>query len=254
MKIRAIYDLIDGFAPFSESMSFDNTGILVGDPNADVKTALICLDVTDDVINEAVSVGAELIISHHPIIFHPLKSVLTNDRVYRLIKNGLSVISAHTNLDKAYPGGVNDALTRALGLRNVEGVIPDGNGYIGYMGELIEEMTAEEFGLHVKAALGLSVLKYTPSDRKIKRVCVVGGSGGEYAYEAAKCGADAFVTGEVAHHEAIDAALYGYVIYEAGHYHTEIVYREQLKEMLDARCPGVKFLVSKQERPPMNVI
>ena len=250
MTVEAIYRAIDEIAPFSESMDFDNTGILVGDPQAEVTDALLCLDVTMRVLREALDCGAGLIISHHPVIFHKLGAVLRGDIVYELARSGVSVISAHTNLDKAYPFGVNHALAERLGLRDVRGIIRDGNACIAYMGELAQPMTEEAFGAQIKEALGLPSLRYTPANHMVCHIAVVGGAGGEYALEAAGCGADAFVTGEV-RHQAIAARACGVTLYEAGHYHTEIVYRRMLCDALTARCSGVRFHVSRSERPPM---
>ena len=254
MTVQEIYDIMNEIAPFSESMDFDNTGLLIGDPAAQVTRVLLCLDVTKAVLKEAVACGAELIISHHPIIFHPLRSLRKGDRAYEIVQSGVSVISAHTNLDKAFPFGVNHALASALGLENIHGVIPEGNGYIGFMGELSEAMTPEAFGERVKAALGRKFVSYTPADKMLRKVCVVGGAGGEYWSAAKAFGADAFVTGEVAQHEAIDAVESGFVMYEAGHYHTEILYRDMLKEVLGEKCPDVTFLVSAKECSPMEVL
>ena len=252
MTVQEIYTVLNEIAPFSESMDFDNTGILIGDPAAEVTKVLLCLDVTPRVLKEAVDCGAQLIISHHPIIFHPLRRVNRGDRVYEIVQSGISVISAHTNLDKAFPFGVNHALAEKLSLQDIHGAIPDGDGFIGFMGELAQEMTPEAFGEQIKEALGLPCVAYTPAHKMIKRVCVVGGAGGEYAQAAFDCGADAFVTGEAAHHEAMEAVLCGGVLYEAGHYHTEIVYREMLRQALQERCPTVEFTVSRTERSPME--
>ncbi|MGN0478204.1 MAG: Nif3-like dinuclear metal center hexameric protein [Hominenteromicrobium sp.] len=252
MTVDAVYRAIDAAAPFSESMDFDNTGILIGDPQAEVTDALICLDVAPRVLREAGELGAQLIISHHPVIFTPLRAVRSGTVVHDLIRSGLNVISAHTNLDKAYPYGVNHALAEALGLQRVHGIIADGNGCIAYMGELAQEMTPEAFAGQIKEALGLKHLRYTPANRMIRTAAVVGGAGGAYAAEAALCGADAFVTGEVKQHEAIAARDAGLVLYEAGHYHTEIPFRPMLAGYLAQQCPGVCFHVSKYERPPME--
>lgn len=254
MKVESIYSVLNAIAPFSTSMDFDNTGLLIGDPKANVSTVLLCLDVTPDVLNEAKKIGAELIISHHPIIFNPLRRVQKGNRVYEIIQSGISVISAHTNLDKAFPFGVNHALAEALQLHNICGVIPDGDEFIGYMGELEEEMSPKEFGEKIKEALNVEMIKYVPAVKSIRKVCVVGGAGGEYFSDAAACGADAYVTGEVKHHEAIEAAMMGLVLYEAGHYHTENVYKEMLKGVLEKKCPEVHFCVSKEEQSPMRVL
>jgi len=114
MTVREIYDAIDRIAPFQTAMDFDNVGILVGDENVDVTKTLLCLDVTPRVLREAKSIGVELIISHHPVIFNPLRTVQPQNIIYALVQSGIAVISAHTNLDMAYPYGVNDALCRKL--------------------------------------------------------------------------------------------------------------------------------------------
>lgn len=119
MKAREIYQKINEFAPFKTAESYDNVGLLAGDPNVEVKKALIALDCTDEVIEEAITTGAQLIITHHPIIFNPLKTVLYGSVVYKIIRAGLTVICAHTNLDMA-KGGVNDALAKVLELCNVD--------------------------------------------------------------------------------------------------------------------------------------
>ncbi|MDR1565072.1 MAG: Nif3-like dinuclear metal center hexameric protein [Oscillospiraceae bacterium] len=124
MRIKQINDYINKIAPYNTQMSFDNAGFLAGDINAECNTALVCLDITPRVIKEAVELGAELIVSHHPIIFSPLKSVTAGSIAYLLIKNNLAAICAHTNLDMA-SGGVNDALAEAIGLQNIRPIIPE---------------------------------------------------------------------------------------------------------------------------------
>lgn len=252
MTVREIYDAIDRIAPFQTAMDFDNVGILVGDENVDVTKTLLCLDVTPRVLREAKSIGVELIISHHPVIFNPLRTVQPQNIIYALVQSGIAVISAHTNLDMAYPYGVNDALCCKLGLQNVCGILKEGETDIAYMGELPEEMTTEDFAAHIKEALGLSAVRCTAVSKMLRTVAVVGGAGGDYALAAQAKGADAFVTGEVKHHEAIAAQQAGLALYEAGHYHTELPYRERLKAYLDTACPGVEFIVSESERPPME--
>lgn len=197
MTVREIYDAIGRIAPFQTAMDFDNVGILVGDENVNVTKTLLCLDVTPRVLLEAKSIGVELIISHHPVIFNPLRTVQPQNIIYALVQSGIAVISAHTNLDMAYPYGVNDALCRKLGLQNVCGILKEGETDIAYMGELPEEMTTEDFAAHMKEALGLSAVRCTAVSKMLRTVAVVGGAGGDYALAAQAKGADAFVTGEV---------------------------------------------------------
>ena len=145
MTVNDIYAYLNEFCPFDTACDFDNVGLLVGDKNANVTKAIIALDCTLDAVNQAIETGAELIITHHPIIFSPLKSVTAESTVYRLIKNNISVISAHTNLDIAY-GGVNDCLAATLNLRDVENVVGD-DGFSFRKGVLQKEYTPEEFAL-----------------------------------------------------------------------------------------------------------
>ena len=167
------YDAIDRIAPFQTAMDFDNVGILVGDENVDVTKTLLCLDVTPRVLREAKSIGVELIISHHPVIFNPLRTVQPQNIIYALVQSGIAVISAHTNLDMAYPYGVNDALCRKLGLQNVRGILKEGETDIAYMGELPEEMTTEDFAAHIKEALGLSAVRCTAVSKMLRTVAVL---------------------------------------------------------------------------------
>ena len=124
MTVQDVYNKIDQAAPFSLAMEFDNPGLLVGDPSEEVNGALVALDVTDEVISEAVSRGANLIVTHHPVIYSPLKRVTSDLLVWKLVRENLSVISAHTNLDIAR-GGVNDILAEKLALSGVETLPPD---------------------------------------------------------------------------------------------------------------------------------
>lgn len=128
MRIQNVYEVIDWAAPFASAMDFDNAGLLVGDPDQPVSRLLIALDITPDVIREAADCGAELIVSHHPVIFHGLKSLPTFHPVWQLASRGIGAICAHTNLDKAQHIGVNEALAAALGLQHVR-MIPQDGGY-----------------------------------------------------------------------------------------------------------------------------
>lgn len=150
-----LYSAIDQFAPFSLSMDFDNTGILVGDRHQLVSKVLLALDCTMDVVNYAKEIGAQLIITHHPVIFHPIKRVNEDSVVYHLIHSQIAVISAHTNLDIA-EGGVNDVLAQAIGLQNISGLElldPAAQSYLGRVGTLSNPISASEFAALVKESL-----------------------------------------------------------------------------------------------------
>ena len=164
-----LYSAIDQFAPFSLSMDFDNTGILVGDRHQPVSKVLLALDCTMDVVNYAKEIGAQLIITHHPVIFHPIKRVNEDSVVYHLIRSQIAVISAHTNLDIA-EGGVNDVLAQAVGLQNISGLElldPAAQSYLGRIGTLSNSISASEFAALVKESLHARSVKFADAGNKI---------------------------------------------------------------------------------------
>lgn len=359
--VREINKFIDGFAPYETQMSFDNAGFLVGDGEQEIKKAVIALDITDDVINEAAEIGAQLIIAHHPVIFRAMKKIYKGDVVYSLVKNDISAICAHTNADMAF-GGVNDILAEKLGLRNVrpfgrefsknyckvcvftpkehgkkvieamskagagqlgnysncsfsaEGTgsfLPNENAdpfigevgkteyvdevkiemicsqrdlnkviksmlaahpyempaydifedkaaadeaFIGRMGELDSSMSSEEFAKLVKTSINSSAVIYTPSDEKITTVAVCGGAASEYWHEAKALGAQAFVTGEVKHHEFLAAKQCGFMLVSAGHHETEQPVTEVFGKMLSEAFPEVEFVISSRGTCPTKAV
>lgn len=240
MKVSDIYDFLNEMAPSQFALSFDNVGILVGDPNAKVKKAVVCLDCTPGVVEKAITENAELIITHHPIIFEPLKSVVKGEGnvVYDCLVNGISVISMHTNLDVAV-GGVNDCLAEALELENIQPIVTE-EGFSFRMGSLKGEMSAKELAEFVKSRLGGN-LRYTEGSKPIKTLCVCGGSGGselKYAME----NSDAFLTADVKHNIFIEAVSKGYTLLDAGHFHTENVVVNPLAETLGKKMPNLEFI------------
>lgn len=253
-RVCDIYDWIDGAAPFSTAMAFDNAGLLVGDANMPVTRALLALDITPEVVEEAVGKNANLIISHHPVIFHPLKALGPRDVPYLLAKNGIAALCCHTNLDASPVCGVNVALAGRLGLRAVhrEDVFLD--DCILFAGELERELPPEGFVALVKERLEAETVKWIPGDRPVKKVFLCSGEGGEYVHYAACRGADAYLTGEMEHHQALEAARTGLTCAAAGHYETEKPFGEFLASFLRRRAPDTAFLLSQAERPPFQTI
>ena len=241
--VSQIYEAINELAPFSLTMSFDNTGILVGDRTRTIKKALLALDCTMDVLEEAKKIGAELIITHHPIIFHPMKRINEDSVVYHLIRNDIAVISAHTNLDIA-EGGVNDALSEAIGLKNCAGLEALENGYLGRVGRLSETFTAKKFAVKVKEALHASSIKFADAGNPIQKIALCSGSGGDCIEAACACKADALLTADVKHNQFIDAVAAGISIFDAGHFDTEDVVIEPLKEYLHQKINDVEFVTT----------
>ena len=218
LTVAQVYDLLDALAPFDTQADFDNAGLLVGDPQAEVTGIHLALDVTDRVIDDALSQGANLIVTHHPLMFSARKRMTEADYeghlLLRLIRNGLSLIAAHTNLDQA-SGGMNDTLAARLELLHVEG-----EGFVR-VGDLPERMTAEAFAAFAARQLGDTVRVMGHRDALIHRVGLCTGGGCDEWTEAHAMGADAFLTGEVKHHIALDASYHGVVLLEAGHFATE---------------------------------
>ncbi len=239
MTVQNIFDFLNNKFPVDTACGFDNVGTLVGDRNKTVTKAIVALDCTMPVINEAVKNGCELIITHHPIIFNGLKSVLDDTLVFEIIKNGLSVISMHTNLDQGN-GGVNDALCESIGLKNIEAVeAPD--KYLLKKGE-ISPLLADDFAKHLKAVLNYPV-KYV-GDTIIKSVLVCSGSGAQYHTLCKANGCDALVTADVRHNNFLDAAQNGVALFECGHFNTEVVVIKPLCELLSKEFNNIKFIAN----------
>lgn len=237
--VQDIYDFIDSFAPFSTAMDFDNVGILAGDGNTRVTTAVAALDITPAVIEEAVESGAQLIISHHPFIFQPLRALPDDCPAALLVKNGLNALCAHTNLDLS-PKGVNICLAQALSLRDVRLVE---NECIA-VGTLTEEHNVRDFALYVKKALCCNGVRFIGLNKTIKTVAVSSGAGGDSLYRCKELQADALVTGEIKHHQLLDAYRMNVAVVDAGHFCTENIAIKPLVRMLANEFPSVQFIES----------
>ena len=236
MTVNDIYTYLDDKYNFSSALSYDNVGHLVGSLNSTVTGILVCLDCTDEAVSMAVGNGANLIVSHHPVIFDPLKSVTDESLVYRLIRNDISVISAHTNLDQA-DGGINETLAKVIGLENIERVT-DSEGFVYRIGETKEPVSADDFAKEVSKKLSLPV-KYVGTNTHIKRVAVCSGSGGSMLYEVAEQGIDAYLTADIKHDVFMDAHAMGIALFDAGHFGTEDIIVKPLAEELKKAFPDI---------------
>lgn len=234
MKIQDIHAFLDQKAPFATAEDWDNPGLLVGDPAAPVTTVVVALDATPAALEAARQAGAELLLTHHPVIFHPLKVLTPAHIPYQAAAAGIAVLSAHTNLDKA-AGGVNDTLAARLGLTDVHPG-PDGMSRIGV---LPEQTDARRFAAAVGEALHTAVR--VNGSRPVRRVAVCGGSGGEFL-PALAAEADAYVTGEARHHEWLLAEQRGLTLLEAGHYATEVPVVDTLCRWLTDAFPGLSVI------------
>lgn len=244
MTVSDILSAMDTIAPFRFSMDFDNTGLLIGDSEQTVHSVLLALDCTDSVLDTAIKTGSELILTHHPVIFHGLKQIPAHSIVWKAIRNNISVISAHTNLDIA-KGGVNDCLANKLGLTQLSGLSPlptEPEESLGRVGFLPTPCSASALAQQVKAVLG-SAVRFCDGGKPVQRVAVCGGAGDSELEQVLACGADAFVTGEVAQHIFVEAAHQGLTLIEAGHYHTEAVVLQPLCQRLTEQFPEIHFSV-----------
>lgn len=233
--VKNIYDYINSIAPFSQQEEWDNSGFLVGEYRKQVNSVVLALDCTREVVEYAKSVNADLLITHHPVIFNSVKSIEKDTALYELISNDIAVISAHTSYDKAV-GGINDTLAELLELDNT---ITLPNGYL-VVGELKSEMSIDDFAQFVSNALDCHGLRYTDTDRLIKKVCVAGGACSEFMQDAID-NADCFVTGDLKYHEMLDASEKGFAVISAGHFETENVPFLKLKERLEGIFTDVEF-------------
>ena len=219
VTIGEVYRRIDEFAPFALQNEWDNAGLLAGSADQVVEDILCALDLNNGVLREAIDRKAQLIVTHHPILFRGRKNLREDDAEGRLlcgfVRSGIGLIAAHTNFDNAVPG-VNDALAAELGLRDVQ-AHEDGMR-IG----VTEISTLGAFRRHVERVLGGPVRCYGEDDRRIARVALLGGAGGDFAAQARLLGADVYLTGEIAHHKAWDAYSEGMCVLEAGHAATEL--------------------------------
>lgn len=352
-NVGDIYNFIDSFAPFESAMSFDNVGLLVGDKKQNISTVILALDITEDVINEAKDKNAELIISHHPVIFNPIKNLSSGSIPYLLAKNNISAICAHTNLDMAN-GGVNTCLADCLGLtklkplnvyseRNYNKIVvfvpkkygnavrqamtSNGAGKLGnycdctfsstgtgrftplqganpfvgnisqteevneerievicppsrtrdvikamikahpyeepafdifetsaireqnicgLVGSLEQEYNASEFAKLVEKSLNCNGVRYVNGDKPIKKVGLCSGSGGDLIFNAIELGVDAYVTGEIKHHELLAAKQHGITVVDAGHFCTEDIVIPNLRDRLKSKFGDVEFIKSEK--------
>lgn len=260
--VKDILEYLGTVAPEYMKEEWDNVGLLCGQREKEVKRVLVALDPFEHVCREAVDMGAELLVTHHPIIFTPLSAITDTTSVGRslllLAGHGISAINAHTNLDLA-PGGINDVLAEALGLRNVEIIAPTGKTADGAPYGLLRCGEVEKTGLdaflaHVKARLGTPVLRFADGGKPVSRVAVGGGSCADFLEQAAEAGCDTFVTADVKYNRFWDARELGLNIIDAGHFYTENPVVPVLAAALQAQFPEIEVKVSETHRDCMEFV
>lgn len=249
-----VFTFLDEKAPFELQEGFDNAGFLVGRRDAAVSKILVALDITEQVVEEAAEQGAQLIVSHHPVIFGGLKAVTdqteTGRVILSLIEHGISAICAHTNLD-AVEDGVNDALALRLGLAEIgqlkqSGVDGQGRAYgIGRVGH-VPEQPLYDFAIAVKQLLGANGLRLVDGGKPVHKVAVGGGACAGMMEDALALGCDTFVTADVKYNGFLDARASGLNLIDAGHFPTEDVVTPVLRGWLAERFPAVSVAVSQR--------
>ena len=250
-----IYAEMQRYAPLELAESWDNPGLLV-DCGREVSRVLVTLDITPEVVEEAARKGCGLIVSHHPVIFSPLKKLSGQDVAFRLVKNGISAICMHTNLDAA-EGGVNEVLAGFFGMREME-AFAEGCGRVGS----IEPVTVPELAKKAQKELAARcnqpsdgpAVKFADTGKVVRRLAVISGAGGSLFEDAIAQGADCLLTGEANHHHAIDTKRLGLSLIAAGHYATEFPVTAAVAEKLRRAFPELEVLVSEDARDPYTYL
>jgi dinuclear metal center YbgI/SA1388 family protein len=260
LRIHEIVSAFEAVAPLALQESYDNSGLIVGDRDAEVTRALLCLDCTEAVVEEAIVKGCDIIIAHHPIVFGGLKRFTGGDYVQRsvikAIRNNIAIYACHTNLDNVLRGGVNERIAQQLGfdvervLRPIAvdfGSFTSSGGVVnsevfrtagaGVLCNLQKPMNVLDFLQHVKERMGAEVVKYTKCDVEVVgKVAICGGAGSFLIGDALRAGADAFITSDVKYHEFFDAQG-KMLLCDIGHYESEKYTIDLFSNILSAKFP-----------------
>ena len=260
MLCKEIVQVIEAAYPREAALDFDNVGLLAGRAEKEVKRVYIALDATDAVIDRAVEAGADMLITHHPLIFSPLKKVTDEDfisrRVVKLIQNDISYYAMHTNYDVL---GMAELAEKLLDIRNTEvlDITMEKDGKkegIGRIGELERPMTLEECCVYVKHRLNLGSLKvFGDTQAEVSRLAIFPGSGKTAVAAAIAKGADVLVTGDIGHHDGLDAVEQGLCVIDAGHYGTEYIFIEDMRKFLEDKL-SVLDVITMPVIHPFQVI
>lgn len=260
MKIREIAAAIEEFAPLAWQESYDNAGLVVGHPDTEVHRALLAVDVTEEVLDEAEREGCDLVITHHPIIFHPLKrlnSATPVERcVERAIRKGIALYACHTNLDSA-PEGMSWRLAEQLGIENLELLESSAKGEgvgFGVVGELATAQPIEAYLQTVKARLSIGVIRHSDLiQREVRRVAVCTGAGASLMGEARRAGADLYLTADLKYNDFMtpDGA---FTVADIGHFESEYCAIEILFDILSKKICTFALLKSAATRNPIHYL
>lgn len=244
MKLANFVSLMEQIAPKELALEFDNPGLLIEPDHAEISRVLVALDCTSEVAKEAAAWDADLVLTHHPLFFHPVRHMTYSDPATAaaclLLRNGIGLYAAHTNLDAAH-GGVNETLCSLFGIREA---IPFDEG-VGRIGMLKEQEQLSTLAKRVETALQTRALVSGDPEKMVSCIAVMGGSGGDSVRLAAEQGADVLLTGELKHSDALDAKMLGMSLIVAGHYETEAIVLEPLMKRLQNDCFDVQYQLSR---------
>lgn len=255
--VNDIVKIMDGIAPPNLAEAWDNVGLLVGRSDNTVKKIMVALDVSPEVVEQALEHKVQMIVTHHPVIFDPVKKMTDRTWQQKLLldcaENKIAVYSAHTSLDSVL-GGVNDVLAAQLGLQHTEVLVPAAGGEagLGRVGCLPATLTLQEFSEKIKAVLKLDRVVVGDAGQKVNKVALCGGAGADFISEALTAGADTFVTGDVKYHTAQNAVYSGLNIIDATHQGTELPVINTLADRIALRLTSGGFstqvLVAKESK------
>ena len=239
MKVKEVIKVIEDFAPLSIQEGWDNSGLCIGSPDAEVTSVLLGLDCTPELVDEAIACGADMIVTHHPLIFSGLKKISPDDQVggavIKAIKAGISIYAAHTNADKVI-AGVSGAMAARLGLENVSILDEDGDGTgLGVVGDLPRPLSAQEAVALVKEKFSLKAMRTSRPVGPVSRVAMCGGSGGSLIKAAMASGAQLYLSGDISYHNFFTNE--GFMIMDIGHYESEIEIVDILFSLIKKNFP-----------------
>lgn len=247
VKIKDIAEFLNELYPFQSKEPWDNCGVLVGNEENIAEKVFLTLDVTKEVVNQAEEAEADVIISHHPVIFSPIKALKADSAVFQLACADIGVISVHTPLDGAEKG-VSETLAEKIGLKNIRHSEFSPMIVTGEIGET----SVKDFALKLKTNLEAAV-RYSSFEKKIKRVAVCSGSGASLLAELPANSVDAFVTGDAGHHDFIDCEERGAALFACGHFETENIILEELEKQLSEKFPDLEIEKSQQKNPIISI-
>ena len=253
ITVGDIYSFINEIAPFSLQQSYDNSGICAGSRDMPVTRVLTSLDITSAVVDEAAAKGCELVLSHHPVIFRPLRTLSPDNPAVKLAVKGIAAICMHTSFDSA-EGGMNDLLAAKLGFTVREVLDYDDGKPMGYVCKPEKAFTAHTLAEHCKTLLGCKVVRFTDAPAPIDLIGVCSGSGGSCLKAALSKGCGALITGDVKHSDFVAASDCGFCLIDAGHYYTANIFHADIARRLCERFEGLEVVPAESFPDPVQIV